>query len=310
MPPALRPQSSTVRSRSAPEGVGAESNGRFKIDGSAGALRVALHGDVNANSEDLTIAGLARLRATRVDLSGDIAAPDGAALIGLLGLDRFITVEKGAGRVTVSARGAFDSEMAVEGRLVAGALDAAAKGRLRLTGSRGADRGPGGRRSRVRTSARHAPPVRRRNRSRRQLSARLALAEGNINLSDLTGTVAGTEINGRLTVGFADPVNVGGELTLGALHLPATHRGGDRPSAGDRRKLAVRTVRARADRCRRGLGQIARRPRGAVAAARRREHARDARSSATVHSRSKRSTARSPAAAWPARSASSAARRG
>ena len=50
----------------------AESNGRFKIDGSAGALRVALQGDVNANSEDLTIAGLARLRSARVNLGGEI----------------------------------------------------------------------------------------------------------------------------------------------------------------------------------------------------------------------------------------------
>ena len=201
-------------------GEASESTGRFRIDGSAGALRVALNGDVNANSEDLTIAGLARLRATRVDLSGDIAAPDGAALIGLLGLDRFITVEKGAGRVTVSARGAFDKEMAVEGRLVAGALDAAAKGRLRLTGSRGA------------TADLEAKVARANIRSPRAVagtesfpaaaSARLALAEGKISLSDLTGTVAGTEINGRLTVGFADPVSVGGELTLGALHLPAT----------------------------------------------------------------------------------------
>ena len=115
----------------------AESNGRFKIDGSAGALRVALQGDVNANSEDLTIASLARLRSARVNLGGEIEARDGAALVGFLGLERFIAVDKGAGRVTASARGAFDGDMAVDGRLVADGLDASAKGRLRLTGSRG-----------------------------------------------------------------------------------------------------------------------------------------------------------------------------
>ncbi|MBX9775536.1 MAG: AsmA family protein [Xanthobacteraceae bacterium] len=206
-----------VRAGAAPS----ESNGRFRIDGSAGALRVALNGDVNANSEDLTIAGLARLRSAHTNLVGDIAAPDAGAIIALLGLDRFITVEKGAGRVTVSARGAIDGEMAVDGRLVAGNLDTAAKGRVRLTGSRGptADMeakvaGANIRSPRVTGAGAESLPA--------AGSARLALAEGKISLSDITGTVAGTNINGRLTIGFDDPISLGGELSLGALHLPAT----------------------------------------------------------------------------------------
>ena len=111
--------------------------------------------------------------------------------------------------------------MAVDGRLVAEGLDASAKGRLRLTGSRGptADMDVKVARANIRSprsigSAAELIPA--------AVSARLALAEGNISLSDLAGTIAGTDINGRLTVGFADPVSVGGELSLGALHLPAT----------------------------------------------------------------------------------------
>ena len=115
----------------------AESNGRFKIDGSAGALRVALQGDVNANSEDLTIAGLTRLRSARVNLGGEIESGDGTALIALLGLDRFLVAGKGTGRITATARGTFDGEMAVDGSVVAQGLDGSAKGRLRLAGSRG-----------------------------------------------------------------------------------------------------------------------------------------------------------------------------
>lgn len=202
-------------------GAASESNGRFRIEGSTGALRVALHGDVDANSEDLTIAGLARLRAARTNLNGDIAAPDGSALMGLLGLDRFIIAEKGAGRVTVSARGALDGEMAIDGRVIVGGFDTAAKGRLRLTGNRGptAD-------MEVKVAGANIRSPRATSAGAESIlaagSARVALAEGTISLSDLKGTVAGTEIQGRLTVGFADPVSVGGELSLGALHLPAT----------------------------------------------------------------------------------------
>ena len=138
----------------------------------------------------------------------------------MFGLERFIAVGKGVGRVTASARGALDGDMAVDGRLLAQGLDASAKGRLRIAGSRGP------------TAEMEAKVARANIRSPRSTgqaaevipataSARLALAEGNISLSDLAGTIAGTDINGRLTVGFADPVSLGGELSLGALHLPA-----------------------------------------------------------------------------------------
>ena len=197
-----------------------ESNGRFKIDGSAGALRVALHGDVSTNSEDLTLTRLVRLRSARVNLGGDIEARDNAALIGLLGLERFVASDKSVGRLTATVRGAFDGDMAVDGRLVADSLDASAKGKMRLTGSRGPtaemEVKVGRANVRVPRSAGHEAesiPV--------MMLARLALAEGNISLSDLAGTIAGTDINGRLAVGFGDLVSVGGELSLGALHLPA-----------------------------------------------------------------------------------------
>jgi len=198
-----------------------ESNGRFKIDGSAGALRLALHGDVGANSEDLSIAGLARLRSARVNLTGDVETRDGETLLGLLGLERFIAVEGGVGQIAITARGAFDGEMAVDGRVLTGGLDASGKGRLRMTGSRGptADMEVKVARANIRSPraigwAQELIPV--------AGSARLALAEGAVNLSDIAGTVGGTDVSGRLTLGLADPVSIGGELSLGAMHLPAT----------------------------------------------------------------------------------------
>ena len=197
-----------------------ESNGRFKIDGNAGTFRVGLHGDVTADSADLTIARLVRLRSAPVNLSGDIEAREGAPLVGFLGLERFVVADKGTGRVTATARGAFDGDMAVDVRLIADTLDASAKGRMRFAGSRGPTADlevkVGRANLRVPRSAGHAAesiPA--------MGLARLALAEGTISLSDLTGTIAGTNINGRLSVGFADSTSVGGELSLGSVHLPA-----------------------------------------------------------------------------------------
>ena len=124
--------------------------------------------------------------------------------------------------------------MAVDGRLVAGGLDAAAKGRLRIAGSRGptADLELKVASANLRIATRR--PARRRKRFRPQLSARLALAEGTVSLSDLAGKVAGTDISGRLNIGFADPVSIGGELSLGALNLPAAIAAAIGAAAGGR----------------------------------------------------------------------------
>jgi large subunit ribosomal protein L24 len=198
----------------------AESTGRFKIDGNAGALRVALHGDVHANSDDLTIERLARLRSARLNLGGDLEARDASALVGLLGLERLVVADKGAGRIAATVRGSFDGELTVDGRLVADSLDASAKGKLRLAGSRGPtadlELKVGRGNLRVPHSAGHSAesiPT--------MGAARLALAEGVVSLNDLVATIGDTDVNGRLTVGFADSVNVGGELSLGVLHLPS-----------------------------------------------------------------------------------------
>lgn len=198
----------------------AEPRGRFKIDGNAGVLRVGLQGDIAAGDVDLTDAGLARLHSARINLDGQAEAADGAELMTLFGLERFVVVDKGAGRISGSARGALDGEMTVDSLLTASGLDSSANGRLRLAGNQGmtADLNVKIVRANVRapTPAGHATetvPV--------ALSMRLSLAEGSIGLSDVTGTVAGANIGGHIAIGTGEPIKVGGELSLGTLRLPA-----------------------------------------------------------------------------------------
>ncbi len=194
---------------------------QFTIAGNAAGLRVALQGDINANRDDLTVANFARLRSAKVKFGGEIEAGDGAALVALLGLERFIVVDNGRGRVTATAQGAFDQELTVEGKLIAGGLEAAANGRLRLAGNSAsaADLGVKITRANIRTPRSAGHPA---DFIPAMLTARLTLAEGIVGLSDLSGTVADTAINGGLTVGFADPIRIGGEISMGALQLPAT----------------------------------------------------------------------------------------
>jgi AsmA family/AsmA-like C-terminal region len=198
----------------------ASSVGRFTIAGAAGGQSISLRGEVTASHADLTPANFARLRSASVRLGGEIDAVDGATLVRLLGLDRNIVVDKGGGRITASAHGAFDSDLSVEASLAAPGLDAAASGRLQLAGNRGltADLAVRIARANLRAprsagySADAFPAA---------FTTRLVLNDGVVALNDLTGTVAGSAINGRLMIGLADPIRVGGELSLGTMHLPA-----------------------------------------------------------------------------------------
>jgi large subunit ribosomal protein L24 len=197
----------------------AEARGQFKVDGSAGPLRIGMQGDILTDELDLTAAGLARLRSARVAFASAIEAAEGATLLAILGLDRAVAVDKGTGRINITARGPLDKELAVGGRLAASGLDASATGTLRLIGNQGptASLGVQVARADIRIPAsggREAELV------PTAMSGRLSFSEGEVGLTDLTGTAGGTDIGGRLIVGIAEPHNIRGELSIDTLHLP------------------------------------------------------------------------------------------
>src|SRR4029078_3524097 len=135
------------------------------------------------------------------ELGGDLVAKDGHALIEFLGVERFLAVGAGGSRINLSARGSLDRDVAVEGQLVAGALDATAKGSLRVTGNGGAtadiDLQITNANLRIpQTSGRPAGTL------PATLRAHLSVAEGVLGVTELSGKLAGTDVNGRLTLGF------------------------------------------------------------------------------------------------------------
>lgn len=201
-------------------------NAKFKIDGRAGAIRVALQGDADAAGDAFKIENLAALRTAKVNLGGRLDADNGAALVELIGLDRFIVADKRPGRLALTAKGPLDGELAVDGQLAAGALAISAGGTVLPMGRTG---------SSAEASAELTLRVANANiRSPRSVAAgrpaellpvsvnaQLALSEGMLRLSNVVGTVAGTRVGGRLAIGMRQqPITLDGDVEIGAVELP------------------------------------------------------------------------------------------
>jgi hypothetical protein len=196
--------------------------GRFGIDGHAGGFRLGLHGDFGTLSKAFTVNDLSQLRSAAVSLTGRIEADDGRSLVSLFGLGHLLAVDEGAGRLELAIRGPLDGDMALSARIAAGGLDVAGKGRLRLSGNEGPTAGFDIKvaAASLRTSYRAALGMPTGNLPV-TLAAQMSLADNAVNLSALTGKLAGTEVSGRLRIGLTQPVSVRGEMSLGTVNLPA-----------------------------------------------------------------------------------------
>ena len=73
------------------------SDGKFKIDGRAGAFRIAVQGDAGAPAMPSRSTISRRSARRKVNVSGRLDADDGAALVELVGLDRVHRGRQAAG---------------------------------------------------------------------------------------------------------------------------------------------------------------------------------------------------------------------
>ena len=76
------------------------------LDGTAGTLRMKIGAEAAGD------VGALRLPVFRLD--GQVTATDGSALIGLLGLDRALNVDKRAGTLSIAVRSAAGSDARVD----------------------------------------------------------------------------------------------------------------------------------------------------------------------------------------------------
>lgn len=205
-------------------GAGSEDvNARFKLDGRAGGFRIALQGDAQGAGEAFKLNNLPALKAAKVNFGGRMEADDGGALAELLGVDRFVALDKRPARWVLAAKGALDGELAVDGQLTAGALTVSTNGTVGVSnlasptatlGVRVANANLRSPRSSAAGRAAELVPV--------SLTARLALTDGRLQFTGLAGTVAGTSVRGQLGVAMRQqPITLDGEIEVGAVNLPA-----------------------------------------------------------------------------------------
>jgi len=197
-------------------------NAKLKIEGRAGSFRVAVQGDAGTAGDAFRLENLAALAAAKLNLTGRLDADDGGALIELIGLDRFIAVDKRPARLTVAAKGPLDGDLGVDAQLAAGALNVATKGTIRVP----ARASPSAELTLKVANANIRSPRPAAGRAGELLpasaTARLTLSEGMLRFSDVAGTVAGASVGGRLALGMQQqPISVDGDIELGSIDLAA-----------------------------------------------------------------------------------------
>jgi hypothetical protein len=194
-----------------------DANARLKLDGRAGGLRIAVQGDAGSPGEPFRLDNLAAFGSAKAAISIRVEGDDGGALAEVARLDRFIAVEKRPARLVLAARGQLDGELALDGQFAAGALNIASSGTIRL----GNGSGPSAGLNLKVTNANIRVP---RGGSARPAelvpisgTAGLDLAEGRLHLTDVAGTVAGTNVRGRLMLATRQqPMAIDGDIEVGS----------------------------------------------------------------------------------------------
>jgi uncharacterized protein involved in outer membrane biogenesis len=188
------------------DGAAAATQGKLAIDGSLGAMRVAL----NAQGRVDPVA----FAAGDLQLGGKIETEDGKRLLAMLGLDRLVAAGSGPGALTFTASGPARGDMTVDGKLTAFGLDASAAGTANLFGDKPA--------ASLRASVARADAAPLRGASGRgalpvTYSGRIALADGRLDFTDIAATAAGAALRGRLALTLAEPYRLAGEIDVDAV---------------------------------------------------------------------------------------------
>jgi len=187
---------------------GANGPSKLVMDGTAGPVRLRLA--AQAKGDTSAPAALD----TRIE--GDLAADDGRALVQLLGLERIIVVDKQHGRLSFAGQGVMAGDLRVEAKLTAGGLAASANGTAHLFGPEPATAALD-----TTVSADMRLPRRGEVESKLPLAltSRVTAKQGTFTFDDLTGTVAGIPVRGRLEAGLGTPIRIEGQLDADGMNV-------------------------------------------------------------------------------------------
>ena len=157
---------------------------KFAVNGRVGAVRLDVAAHAAGKPELFSVTNLGALAAADARFEGRFEAEDGARVLALMGLDRLAALEavtKGPARLSVNTSGPLNREVRIDGRLTAGAIDAQGKGTLWL---------PAG-------------------------------AAATVKLDQVSGTIAGGKVQGRLAVRYGDEPRVDGAIEADTVDAAA-----------------------------------------------------------------------------------------
>jgi len=190
-----------LRARLTIDGAASPALAKLGLDGSLGKVRVAMNGQANVDSVGFNVGD--------IKLDGKLDTDDGRALIAVLGLNRALAVEAGPATLTIKTSGPARGDLQIESRLTAGGLDANIAGTARLFGD---SRSAALRTTIVRADiaplrgAAGSPPL------PLAFAARVTLAGTDLSLADISATIGGAAVRGKLSATLQRPSNLQGEI--------------------------------------------------------------------------------------------------
>ncbi len=191
---------------------------KLAIDGRSGDLRVTLRGQA-ARIATAAATDLQSLAGSDLRLEGKIETTKGSAVVDLLNLGNVLIVDANRpGELRLAATGPLDA-LALDARLLAGGLDASAKGVVNLR----ADAPKAELRLAVATA--DARPLRRGSARPAALPAsltgNLSLTGDSVALGDFSGTFGGIPARGKLAIDFAPAMRIQGQIEADTIEAPA-----------------------------------------------------------------------------------------
>jgi uncharacterized protein involved in outer membrane biogenesis len=169
---------------------------KLKLDGKVAGIDVNLEA---SGAGDIADPAAATLR-----LDGRLDAQDARALATLIGLDQLVNVDRRPARLTVVAAGVADGTYQVDGKFVGVDTYASAFGTLKLSGDGALDVSLHAADTRLPHRAPPVVPV--------DLRGHVTIDGDQVNLTGLTGKVAGASVTSRLALVTGQPLRVNGRV--------------------------------------------------------------------------------------------------
>jgi large subunit ribosomal protein L24 len=190
---------------------------KLALDGRSGDLRLTLRGE-SARGAGAS-ADLQSLIGADLRLDAKVESDKGSALVDLLNLGSVVAADANRpGQISISASGPLGA-LALDGRLLAGGLDASAKGVVNLRADKPKAE------LRLAVASADARPLRRSPRPANplmvSLTGKLGLTGHSVALDDFSGTFAGVPARGKLAIDFAQAPRIEGQIEADRLETPA-----------------------------------------------------------------------------------------